>query len=475
MSAEQPKDPGGAELAPTTADSDFALVLARMIESIRTDPSQLRNSIYELARVKLEREAWQRRPPMNLLEIRRLMLSLETAIERVESKFERQEREARRLQQEARRLPQSFEELLRRPATLAIGYAPSDDQLRLSGHDGAAAEGSDEIFASLDGDGASIAGHASGRSDESNRPREHPTAPRDLDAFAVEVPSERPDFGEHLLISRTSVDSQSRRSERSAYYRQSKAGHGRRTTWMVAALAVALLFGAVTAVFLKDRETGLPRYLARSLFSPDRPAEVEQKSIAAPLPAPEPAPPAVPATPSAPSMPLPTVYGVYALVDGELRELEALAGRVPDQRVFMSTLIQTPSHTVVPNGGVRFIVYRRDLATSTPDRLAVRVIAKIKQAMRFVSGKVVTAPIDDHWTIRGKSYDFRVSPMPESREMFLVQPERPEFELPAGRYGLVINGRAYDFAVAGPVTDPVQCLERVEAENGSFYSECHVP
>jgi hypothetical protein len=46
---------------------DFALVLSRVIGSIENDPAQLRNAIYELARIKLRQEAWQKSPPINLL------------------------------------------------------------------------------------------------------------------------------------------------------------------------------------------------------------------------------------------------------------------------------------------------------------------------------------------------------------------------------------------------------------------------
>src|SRR5262249_142235 len=81
--------------------------------------------------------------------------------------------------------------------------------------------------------------------------------------------------------------------------------------------------------------------------------------------------------------PLPTVYGVYAVSGGQLHELEALAGRVPDQRVFMSTPIRTLSRTVLPDGQIVFIVYRRDVASSAPERVTVRVIAKIMRAMTF--------------------------------------------------------------------------------------------
>ena len=82
-----PKSPtGNAKDVPTTsAELDFSLVLARVIGSIENDPTQLRNVVYELARIKLEREVWQRHPPLSMAEIRQLMLSLDTAINCVES------------------------------------------------------------------------------------------------------------------------------------------------------------------------------------------------------------------------------------------------------------------------------------------------------------------------------------------------------------------------------------------------------
>jgi hypothetical protein len=47
--------------------------------------------------------------------------------------------------------------------------------------------------------------------------------------------------------------------------------------------------------------------------------------------------------------------------------------------------------------------------------------------------------------------------------------------LPAGRYVLVLKDQGYDFTVAGKVSEPAQCLERTDAVNGSFYSECLAP
>jgi hypothetical protein len=60
------------------------VVLSRVIESIEDDPAELRNAVYELARIKLRREAWGRNPSISPLEARRLTLALESAIEGVE-------------------------------------------------------------------------------------------------------------------------------------------------------------------------------------------------------------------------------------------------------------------------------------------------------------------------------------------------------------------------------------------------------
>ena len=177
-----------------------------------------------------------------------------------------------------------------------------------------------------------------------------------------------------------------------------------------------------------------------------------------------------------PDLPLPDAYGVYAVDNGKLHELEALPGRVPDPRVFMSTPVKTPSRTMLPDGRLSFIVFRRDLTTSAPDRVAVRVIAKVMRGMTFNSAAGASlAKLDDQWAIRGTSYDLRVAPVKENSEMLLLRPENPDFVFPAGRYGLVLKGQAFDFSVAGPITEAVQCLEHVAAANGRFYSECRSP
>jgi hypothetical protein len=174
--------------------------------------------------------------------------------------------------------------------------------------------------------------------------------------------------------------------------------------------------------------------------------------------------------------PLPTVYGIYAVSGGQLFELEPLVGRVPDQRVLISTPIRTVSRTVLPDGQIVFIVYRRDVASSAPERVTVRVIAKIRRAMTFnTAGQQSVGDAEESWTIRNVSYELRVAPLSESSEMLMIRPENVDLVFPAGRYGLVIKGQAYDFAVAGPITEASQCLESVKASNGTFYSECRNP
>jgi hypothetical protein len=141
----------------------------------------------------------------------------------------------------------------------------------------------------------------------------------------------------------------------------------------------------------------------------------------------------------------------------------------------MSTPVKMASRTMLPDGRAVFIIYRRDAANNAPERVSVRVIAKVLRAMTFNAAQASTTNVQDTWTIRNISYDFRVAPLGEGSEMLMIKPDNEDFVFPAGRYGLVIKGQAYDFTVAGPITEAAQCLEGITAENGTFYSECRRP
>jgi hypothetical protein len=180
--------------------------------------------------------------------------------------------------------------------------------------------------------------------------------------------------------------------------------------------------------------------------------------------------------PSPLPFPIPSDYGVYALNDGTLSELQLLSERVPDKRIAISTPVSEPSRTTLTDGKVRFILYRRDLAGNAPERMDVRIVARVMRAVTFdAKGKPGYTPVSDAWNIRSVAYELRVRPIAGNPEMLMVQPEKADFALPPGRYALALKDQGYDFTVAGKVTDVAQCLERTDAANGVFYSECQKP
>jgi hypothetical protein len=174
--------------------------------------------------------------------------------------------------------------------------------------------------------------------------------------------------------------------------------------------------------------------------------------------------------------PLPSVYGVYAISAGKLYELDQLAIRVPDPRVRISAMISDSSHVTVPNGGVNFIVFRRDLAASAPIDVFVRVVAQVQRDMKFSGdGPPTITKIDGPWAVRSKSYEYRVAPVDDKPEMIVLHAAESDLVLAPGRYVLVLGGQGYDFMVAGEVTDTAHCLERSNVVGGTVYSECPAP
>src|SRR4051794_15214545 len=66
-------------------EAEFTILLSGTILRVEHDPAQLRNLVYELARVKLQRECLLACPRWTARETRRALLALETAVERVET------------------------------------------------------------------------------------------------------------------------------------------------------------------------------------------------------------------------------------------------------------------------------------------------------------------------------------------------------------------------------------------------------
>ena len=404
MTPEPQEIGSGKDLATRSPEVDFAVVLSRVIGSIEEDPAQLRNAVYELARIKLRREAWRRNPAIDFLEARRLTLALESAIERVETIYSKHD-ELRALQSLYRLIESS------------------------------------EIGAS-----------------------EVMMEPREPLLIINQTPAQTAD-ADHRPVVLTRAKGTSLNAERSLHWPgAAPLLRGAMVAIFAAALCVVLSqFGLLGNQAL---QTAVPTVQKNASPEPKPVAQTPGQALQSPATT----------LPQSSPFPLPTVYGVYAVSGGQLHELEALPGRVPDQRVFMSTPIRTLSRTVLPDGQIAFIVYRRDVASSAPERITVRVIAKIMRAMTFnTAGQAGVGDVEDSWTIRNVSYELRVAPLSESSEMLMIRPENVDFVFPAGRYGLVIKGQAYDFTVAGPITEAAQCLESVKASNGTFYSECRSP
>jgi hypothetical protein len=173
-----------------------------------------------------------------------------------------------------------------------------------------------------------------------------------------------------------------------------------------------------------------------------------------------------------PAFAAPDTYGIYAVSDGQLTPLEPLPIRIPDARVPISSTISKSAPAPLANGHLSFVVYHRDLATSVPETVSVRIVAKVMQSTAFTGGKPKATAIEDTWAVRGGAVDLRIAPVPTNNEMIVIRPADPNFTLSPGRYVLMFKNQAYDFSVAGTVSDTAQCLERADLPDRSVYSEC---
>ena len=373
-------EPESEDAAPAvTQGVEFALVLSRIIDSVEKDPEQLRATIYELARHKLQEQFGSN----SFADTRRLSKSLEIAIQGVEAFHRKKE------------------------GTAAALLAPGQGTSPMLGH-----------------------------------------APRhDVAPVVQQLP---PEIDVQVSAPTTSLTW--------------KRHPGSKAAWRfatVCAIALAVALAAVMFNLLGRKE---------SVAVVNQPESILPKAV---TPASQSAPSATSPPQLAEASPaLPSSFGIYAVSEGKLYQLDLLPGRAPDARVAISSLITTNSRTTLPDGHLTFIVYRRDSATNAADRAEVRVVARITRELSFKDGKRVASEIDDNWVIRNISIPYRTAPKKDIPDMYEIRSENPETPLAPGRYALVLKGYAYDFSVAGQVADPRQCLERLVATNGQFYSEC---
>jgi hypothetical protein len=379
-----PKQSKG-ELA-RAGQSDYHTVLMRVIQSTTQDPQQLRNLVYELARIKLRRETWLQEPALSADDAKDHLLALEAAIADVEAITAQDDTDPIQRSSSNELMPISIE---RRPdGEITIIDPPSEQRFR------------------------------------------------QYDRIAL-VSDLAPDRSKFWILS--------------ARFLQ---------------LAGVAVLGVIIYVIVAGRTDLIDQLTGRgSEGKADRlamQAPVQAPSVIAPIAAPP------------PPYPLPTSYGLYALNGNQLQQLEVLPMRAPDERVLIGPVVNKPSATVVPDGKVAFILFRRDLAGAS-DRVPVRIMARIARAVTFENAKAVTRPVDSSWAMRGKAVEFRVGPIPENPQMLMIKPDSEDYTLTPGRYALILKNEAFDFAVDGPVTDIEHCLERFDAANGGVYAPCSPP
>jgi len=172
--------------------------------------------------------------------------------------------------------------------------------------------------------------------------------------------------------------------------------------------------------------------------------------------------------------PLPTSFGIYVLSDNKLTELVALPINVPDPRVELSAEIKKLSNTTIADTKPAFILFRRDLLNSAPQKVELRIIARMARQTKIVDGKATVTNIEGIWRIRNITRELKISPIAGQREMVIARLD-DDVSLAAGRYVLVLNRVGFDFSVSGPAQSPVFCLEGFEAANGSVFNQCRTP
>jgi hypothetical protein len=211
---------------------------------------------------------------------------------------------------------------------------------------------------------------------------------------------------------------------------------------------------------------------------PDGSAPILAASLGAvPLPAAPPdtgeelltAPPAAPV-----SFPRPTFHGVYAISENRLIELKQVRATQVDPRAGNQFQIVEPGRSVVAAGTLAFVVFHPDFVSRAPEKVPLRIAARVARSMNFdSSGKaVMTTPVNETWIVRDQGYNLRVSALRENVDMLALRSEEPGFSFPSGRYELMLAGQAYDFVVAGEVTDPAHCVEGVATIRGPAFYEC---
>jgi hypothetical protein len=449
---------------------DYQAVLKRKIQDASEDPAKMRELVYEAARLALRRQVQMQRPALSFAQIERHIGELEDAIRGLEAEAEAG---------------------AGAEATAAAPAEPAEEA----------------VATDPGGFGDPEPGEAA--ADGTNPPSREPPAQSEEDAafFTVgdlQILGAGPAAPVAPAAARQPIKI-AERAKRPSYLvnpadfvnpnatsRAQPAPRSRNPMMMsglkvifqlaVAAVAVAALYFAVwghngpvqTAGEIQLAGAGIPRI--QTAPAPEPPTDEISTAAAAPPAASPPAETPVAAAPAEPVLPfaLPDAYGVYAVRDNQLIALEQVQATPVDPRTPHQLEITRPGRIVSATSKLAFLVFRRDLISNAPEKVSVRIAARIAHSMNFGSTgqAVVTTPKTDTWLIRDIGYELRASPLRGSAEMIMLRTEDPEFSFPPGRYELMLDGQAYDFVIAGEVSDPAHCVEGVVTVRGPDFYEC---
>jgi len=397
----------------------FYAVLERTIAAARQDPAQLRALVYQLARLELKRAVYKNDNSDTLTDAKYQITALETAIEQIESNFD------------------------------ADGlFAPSS--------------ACNEQAADILNENALVAQGGS-----TQLPARQVYTPDVLPPLGYAPPFQA---GDRWLRAQT-LDG--------VEPVQPASGRGfRSTSWAILQLVLAAILAV--AIYSGLQGSHLVNFFTRqgrSAVADRHSVDSREKVSTAPQSGKNAGTvPASAARTQLAALPIPSVFGVYAVSDGKLRDLGTLPFKVPDPRIAVSAMISHPSAATLPDGRLEFIAFQRDLTDNAPDRASVRVVARVMHALTFdAAGHAKTTDVAGPWAVRDKTYEMRVGPVSGHPDMIVIRPADAHFTFPAGRYAMVLGDTGYDFSVAGPITDPIQCLERTDAVNQPIYNECASP
>ena len=427
--------------------SEYISVLSQAVEAAENDPAQLRGLVYDLARLRLGGQGMSSYSQTASVDLLRHLLMLEIAISRVEIISRLENEVVPRLANEGGALlsiNQSVATHVQDPAFDRLSDDATSQQYLRYEHSLVANQSSQEVFREAD-----------------------------PPAFLTEAQILRPAQAQEPIQSWQAIRTWEPTPTLDLFAKRVRRKI-RFALPFVTASAIALV--ALAVVLALFDYANMSVLLRRPNAVPDLSSMMNRSPLKATPPAPgNTSNVGLKANPT-PSFQLPTVYGIYAVSDEQPIELKSLPISVPDPRIAISGVISAPSVTTIRAGKITFVLFRRDLLFSAPDRVSIRVVARIARELKFSGNKAATTiKTDREWAIRDKSYEFRVAPLSDHPEMLLVRPENSDFVLPPGRYALAIKGLGYDFTVAGRVTDKAQCLERSETVGGTIYSECSNP